>query len=95
MGEVENWRDDPVDDDEEDEAAAAAAGPGPKAPSRVNIWTCIRHLINSIGVLLISTRREACCDHLQDETRDRPGSSSGKHQFPNTQSTPTGPSLPW
>ena len=23
----------------------------PKAPSRVSIWTCIRHLINSIGVL--------------------------------------------
>jgi len=89
MGEVENWRDDPVDDDEEDEAAAAAAGPAPKAPSRVNIWTCIRHLINSIGVLSISSHREACCvdlrsDHLQDETRDRPGSSSGEHQFPNT-----------
>ena len=26
----------------------------PRAPSRVNIWTCILHLINSIGVLLVS-----------------------------------------
>jgi hypothetical protein len=68
MGVEWNWRDDPVDDVEEDEAAAAAAGPAPKAPSRVNIWTCIRHLINSIGVLLISSRSEACCVDLESLT---------------------------
>jgi len=42
----------------DDDAASggAAVAPvvvvvAPKAPSRVSIWTCIRHLINSIGVL--------------------------------------------
>jgi hypothetical protein len=38
-------------DDVVDVALDSVCGPGPKAPSRVNIWTCIRHLINSIGVL--------------------------------------------
>jgi len=31
------------------------AGVDVRDPSRVNIWTCILHLINSIGVLNIST----------------------------------------
>jgi len=42
----------------DDDAASGGAGVAPvvvvvdpKAPSRVSIWTCIRHLINSIGVL--------------------------------------------
>jgi hypothetical protein len=44
---VENWRD-CVDVGDE------GGGVEVRDPSRVNIWTCILHLINSIGVLSIS-----------------------------------------
>lgn len=51
MEEVENDRE---EGGVVDEGVVDVLVPAPNAPSRVNIWTCILHLINSIGVLPVS-----------------------------------------
>jgi len=60
-------------------------GAGPKAPSRASIWTCIRHLMSSIGVLFHSFSSKPNRDevrhemeNLQDEARDCSCSSCGQ-----------------
>jgi hypothetical protein len=41
-------------ENEREDSGVVEGGVVVRDPSRVNIWTCILHLINSIGVLCIS-----------------------------------------
>jgi len=50
-------------ENEREEGGVEEDGVAVRDPSRVNIWTCILHLINSIGVLDISSVSTRSRDH--------------------------------